>query len=124
MSKAEILVAACASVLINGTCLAHHTNAYFDRSKVIVVTGKVMEYHLVNPHSWIYLDSMSADGKVLKWAFETNADVSQLVRQRWTADIIKPGETVTATVNPLKDGSNGGLLISVKLANGMVLSGK
>jgi hypothetical protein len=120
----SILVVASLAALFAGSAIAHHTRAHFDRSREITVTGTVVEYHLVNPHSWIYMDSRASDGKVLKWAFETNGAVNQLVRQRWTADVIKPGETVTATVNPLKDGSNGGLLVSVKLADGTVLSGE
>ena len=124
MSRTKLFVLASGAVLIAGSAFAHHTRAHFDRSREILVTGKVIEYHLVNPHSWLYVDSVAPDGKVLKWAFETNGAVNQLIRQRWTADVIKPGETVTATVNPLKDGSNGGLLVSVKLPNGQVLSGE
>jgi hypothetical protein len=124
MSRTKLFVLASGAVLIAGSAFAHHTRAHFDRSKEIFVTGKVIEYHLVNPHSWLYVDSVAADGKVLKWAFETNGAVNQLIRQRWTADVIKPGETVTATVNPLKDGSNGGLLVSVKLPDGTVLLGE
>jgi hypothetical protein len=124
MHKTRLFVLASAAVLIAGPSLAHHTRAHFDRSQAVEVTGKVVEYHLVNPHSWLYMDSTSADGKVRKWAFETNGAVNQLVRQRWTVDVIKPGDMVTATFNPLKDGSSGGLLVSVKLPDGTVLSGE
>jgi hypothetical protein len=123
--NAKLFAVACsATILFAASAFAHHTRAHFDRSQRVTVTGKVVEYHLVNPHSWLYMDSMSPEGKVLKWAFETNGSVNQLVRQRWTADVMKPGETVTATFNPLKDGSSGGLLVTVQLADGTVLSGE
>src|SRR5262245_41497663 len=124
MNTRLLLIACAATALVAGSALAHHTRAHFDRSQRVTVSGTVVEYHLVNPHSWLYMDSVAADGKVQKWAFETNGGVNQLVRQRWTADVMKPGEKVKATFNPLKDGSSGGLLVTVELADGTLLSGE
>jgi len=45
----------------------------------------------------------------------------QLQRDGWTQTSVAPGDKVTVTMHPLRDGSYGGQLISVKLANGKVL---
>ena len=47
---------------------AHHSfAAAFDESKPINLVGVVTKVELVNPHSWIWLDVKSKDGKVVNW---------------------------------------------------------
>ena len=125
MNKGKVfVVASVAAVLFAGSAFAHHTRAHFDRTQEITVTGNVVEYHLVNPHAWVYLDVPGEGGQVMKWALETNGNVNQLVRVNWSQDSLTPGDTVKVIVNPLKDGSRGGLLVSVELPDGTVLSGE
>ena len=114
-------LAAASVLLVGGSALAHHSNAHFDQTKTITLTGRVMEFHLVNPHSYIYLDVTDANGRKIEWSLETGGGVGRLIRANWRADSMKPGDTITATLHPLKDGTNGGLLATVKLPNGTVL---
>jgi hypothetical protein len=50
--------------------------------------------------------------------------VGQLTSKGWSKDVVKPGDVITITAHPLKDGSHGGNQITVKLANGTVLGGQ
>jgi hypothetical protein len=44
-----------------------------------------------------------------------------LVRQGWMPKTITPGMVVTTTIHPLRDGTNGGQFLEVKLPDGTVL---
>ena len=43
--------------------------------------------------------------------------------QGWKRNTIKPGDKVSLLINPLRDGSKGGNLITVTLPNGVTLGG-
>ena len=45
-----------------------------------------------------------------------------LGRRGWSKNTLKPGDKVTVTVHPLKDGSKGGSFMKVKLADGQEMS--
>jgi hypothetical protein len=114
-------LAAVSALLLGGSAWAHHSNAHFDQTKEVKLTGKVVEFHLINPHSYIYLDVRGEDGQQYEWALETGGGVGRLIRANWRQDSMKPGDTITATMHPLKDGTTGGLLVSVTLPDGTLL---
>jgi hypothetical protein len=99
---------------------AHHSAAAYDRTKTVTITGEVSEYHWVNPHVWVYMRVTLPDGKVQNWALESES-VGQLVRNGWSKESFKPGDKISATVWPLKDGSFGGQLGTIKYADGREL---
>jgi hypothetical protein len=121
MTRKLLGLAAVSALLLGGSSVAHHSNAHFDQTKEISLTGKVVEFHLINPHSYIYLDVTGPDGQSYEWALETGGGVGRLIRANWSADAMKPGDQITAVAHPLKDGTTGGLLVSVKLPNGQLL---
>ena len=102
---------------------AHHSGAMFDPSKEKVIEGKVTEFNWVNPHSSFKVEVTGADGKPEVWAIEMNAP-QNLMRQGWKRSTIKPGDQVTVTVSPLRDGKPGGSYRSIKLGDGTVLNGQ
>jgi Family of unknown function (DUF6152) len=99
---------------------AHHSFAMFDQSKQVTLKGTVREFQWTNPHSWIHIDVPNADGLKDTWQVELNSP-NNLKRQGWKSSSIKPGDQVTLMLNPLKDGSKGGLFISITLPDGSVL---
>jgi len=99
----------------------HHSGAMFDSSKEVKVTGTVMEFHWTNPHSSFKLDVKNADGTDSVWAVEMNSP-NNLVREGWKRTTLKPGDKVTATVHPLKDGTPGGMYVAITLADGTTLT--
>jgi hypothetical protein len=99
---------------------AHHSFAMFDQSKQVTLKGTVSEFQWTNPHAWIHLAVPNADGLEDTWQVELNSP-NNLKRQGWKSSSIKPGDQVTVMLNPLKDGSKGGLFISITLPDGSVL---
>jgi hypothetical protein len=121
MKYGFIGLAAVSALVVTGSALAHHSNAHFDQAEPLQLQGTVVEYHLVNPHSYIYLDVTEVNGEISEWALETGGGVGRLIRSNWSADSMQPGDIITATVAPLRDGTPGGLLVDVTLPDGTVL---
>ena len=97
---------------------AHHSHGnYVDA--FMDVEGVVKEVHLVVPHSWIYVEVKDAKGEPQMWALEATGR-SALQRIGVTPDYVKPGDTVKARCNRLRDGSNGCLLGFLKAKDGTV----
>jgi hypothetical protein len=71
----------------------------------ITVEGVVKSYSLGNPHARIYLTVKGADGKPQEWMAEGGSR-TVLLRQGWTGDEVKVGDTVKIVGNPSRDGSN------------------
>ena len=99
---------------------AHHSGAMFDRTRVIEISGVVKEFLWTNPHASFKVEARSAQGEAQLWLIEMNG-VSNLVHEGWKRSSIKPGDKVTVTVNPLRDGRPGGWYVAIVLANGAKL---
>ena len=112
------LAASLALVLAAQLSIAHHSHAMFDLSRRVTVTGTVQKFEFTNPHSWLRVNDQ-ADGAL--WSFETLSP-SQLVRMGVKVSSIASGSKVTVTAAPLRDGRNGGQIVTVTRADGTVLS--
>ena len=64
------VIAAVAAVAVAAPVHAHHSFAMFDRGKTLSIDGTVKEFELTNPHSWLYVVTEDADGKVAEWTIE------------------------------------------------------
>jgi hypothetical protein len=102
------------------SALAHHSAAMFDSEKVTELKGTIKEFQWKNPHVWIQIYVQNTAGLKEEWSIEGGGPNS-LSRQGWRPTTFKPGETVTLKVNPMKDGSTGGLFIGAKFADGKTL---
>lgn len=111
---------ALAGALLATGAFAHHSFAMFDQSRQLSLAGTVHEFQWTNPHAWIHLDVPRSDGGTDLWRVELNSP-NNLKRQGWKSSVLKPGDKVTLVLNPLKDGTRGGLFIAVTLADGRVL---
>lgn len=101
--------------------MAHHSFAMFDLTKEVTVQGVVKQFTWANPHVWLDIMVSGDNGQAQTWGLESLA-VGLLYRQGWTADSLKPGDKVSVVVHPMRDGSFGGQLMRVTLADGHVLN--
>jgi hypothetical protein len=105
-SLAALTVAAFAA-----PALAHHSFAMYDADKTITLQGTVKEFEWVNPHSWLrVVASDERTGKPVLWVLELGAP-SQLITTGIYANSLKPGDVVSVTFHPMKDGSRRGLIV-------------
>ena len=107
-------------LLAAGPALAHHSFAMFDRQKQVTLKGTVKEFQWTNPHSFIEIEALDEKGALATYSIEMNSP-NNLTRQGWKSTALKPGDKVTVVMNPLRDGSRGGLFVSVMLPDGKVL---
>ena len=98
----------------------HHSFGAFDMQKVVTVAGTVREFQWTNPHIWIQLDVVNAKGRAEEWGFET-ASPNVLGRRGWSKQMLHPGDKVSVTYHPSRDGSHGGAVMSVTLPSGKVV---
>jgi hypothetical protein len=71
--------------------IAHHSfSAEYDQDKPINLTGAVTMMKWSNPHGWLYMDIVGADGKTLNWSFELTS-INALIRAGWKKDDVPAG---------------------------------
>ena len=54
------------------------------------------------------------------WSIE-GMSPSYLARRGWTRKTLRPGDKVSITIHPMKDGSHGGTVVRVTLEDGRIL---
>lgn len=122
MNFQRLSLAAIAVFAVAMPASAHHSFAMFDADKTVSISGTVKEFEWTNPHAWLrVMVQDQASGKQLQWALEMGSPGQQAGRG-WKPDSVKPGDKVTITLHPLKDGSRGGQLLSAVLPSGQQLS--
>jgi len=105
------------------TTIFSAVQAEFDFAKTITMSGTITRVDFINPHGYLYLDVKDDSGKVSKWAFELvgPAALRKAGLGRGSGEM-KPGDVVSVVAEPAKDGTNQGLLKSVKLPDGRMIT--
>ncbi len=101
---------------------AHHSFAMFDMQKEVTAKGVVKEFQWTNPHSWVQIEIKNDKGATEEWALEALSP-NVLSRMGWKRNSLKAGETITVVYHPARDGSHGGHLVNVTLADGTTIGG-
>lgn len=117
LSKACLVAAALAYGSVSN---AHHSFAMFDQSKNLPLNGTVHDFQWTNPHAFIDVDVPNGTGSTDLWKVELNSP-NNLKRQGWKSTQMKPGDKVLVVINPLRDGSKGGLFVAVTLPDGKIM---
>ena len=120
MTRKTLGLAVIAAALSVAPAFAHHSFAIFDQSKMLYLSGTVKQFELVNPHTWLHLAVANDKGDVSTWSFEAGS-VLQLATLGWSKDSFRIDDKVEVGFRPMKDGSRGGQLMSVKLTSGQKL---
>jgi hypothetical protein len=109
------------ALAVAAPAIAHHSFAVFDMSAQKTVTGTVKRVDWTNPHIWIWMDVANDKGGTDVYAFE-GMSPNFLNRRGWTRTTLKAGDKITVVYRPMRDGANGGMFMSTKLADGTVLT--
>jgi len=114
-------LAAAAGVLISFVPLsAHHGSAAFETGKSVVMKGAVTRWFWANPHCFLSYYVKDESGNITHWVAETS-NPPDMINRGWSKGTFKPGDEVTVTVEPVKNGRPAGRLLQVVLPNGKTL---
>jgi Family of unknown function (DUF6152) len=114
-----ILMFASAALMVAPQALAHHSYAMFDLKQNVELVGTVKEWQFTNPHSYLQLVVVE-NGAPVEYTIESGSP-NTLVRMGWSRQSFKPGDKITISINPLRDGSKGGRMVQATLPDGKIL---
>ena len=101
---------------------AHHSFAPYEPTLQIKFSGVITHFKWGNPHVYIEMDAPDPKTGAMKhWLVEC-ASTSILNRAGWKFNMLKPGDTVTVIVSPLRNGEPAALLKQITLADGTKFS--
>jgi uncharacterized protein DUF6152 len=107
-------------LIVCAPLFAHHGNAAIDVEKKVALKGTVTEWMWANPHCWLKFDVKDDKGNVVHWVAETN-NLADMIERGWSMRTFKPGDQVTVTVEPVKNGNPAGRIVEVVLPDGQKL---
>jgi hypothetical protein len=116
-----IVFALVMALSISAPLLAHHGGASIYTDRTVTLKGTVKTWFWSNPHCLLKFDVKGEDGKEVEWIAEMQAP-NTIYPQGFHKDTFKPGDAVTITVQPTKNGRPNGRLMKAVLADGTVLS--
>jgi hypothetical protein len=74
---------------------AHHSfTGVFDLTKPVSLQGTVIKFDFINPHGWVTMDVVAANGATQRWRIEV-PNPNLLLRMGWRKDSLKPGDKVS-----------------------------
>jgi hypothetical protein len=112
MKKRMMIVVGVAVALLTGSTLFAETTS--------TMKAVVKEWLWSNPHCLLTIDVAGADGQVAQWVIEFQAPNS-IYAGGYRRTSFKPGDAVTITVYPVKNGRTYGRVVSSVLADGKEL---
>jgi hypothetical protein len=115
-------IAVAASVLagLSMAAGAHHSGAMFEPVKTITLKGVVKEFEYTNPHSWLWVTVTNEDQTTTDWGFEAEGP-STLFRNGIKKNDLRPGDKITVTGRPMRDGRPAAAWVNAVRGDGRVL---
>jgi len=110
--KSRLLVLMLTAILLSGaTMYAHHSFAgSYIEDKSVTLEGKVVQFDIRNPHSFINIEVTGKDGKTARWGGEWGG-VTQLSEGGVNKFTLKVGDKVIITGAPSRDSEEHKVLI-------------
>lgn len=97
---------------------AHHAFASsFDVNRPLELRGTVSKVELINPHSWIHIDVVNADGVTESWRIEGGSP-NALFRNGITRNSIPVGTELVITGYGARDGTLRAVGANITFADG------
>ena len=116
MTKISILLGAAAALVVAGAASAHHSAIQFDFTKNVPVKGQVKSFEAINPHMRMILHVTDPKG-TRDIEFEGHS-TNNMYRQGYRQGMVKVGDSITVNIAPMKDGTDGGFVVSATTADG------
>jgi hypothetical protein len=116
-SKTSLALALALSFLPLWPAVAHHSLAVFARGESEIIEGTVKAFSWSNPHVQIVVMAADPDGIMRQWNFE-GGSISRLANAGFNRNMMAPGDKITVTYNPRRDGAKGGFIVTVTSAAG------
>jgi hypothetical protein len=112
-----------------GACLAsataayaHHSHAHFDPQAEFTTQATVLDWRWSNPHCLIKFSTKAEGSKpASEWVAETSNPIGMASRG-WVRDQFKPGDQITITVRPSRNGAPTGQVVRVVTPEGKTLT--
>lgn len=101
--KRTVILGFAALLSVTLPVIAHHGAAEYDNTKSISVQGTVTEMRYVNPHVLILFNVKDDKGQTVEWTAESQSP-NLLSRRGWSRSTLKPGDQITVTGHPVKNG--------------------
>lgn len=121
MKKELIVVAGVAVVLLTAVPLrGHHSGLTLFSQTPATLKGVVKTWVWSNPHCLLTIEVTGEDGQAVPWLVELQAP-NTIYPAGFRANMFKPGDPVTVTVNPSANGRPFGRMVSIVLADGRTL---
>ena len=115
-----IIFAVVIGLSVSAPLFAHHGGASIYTDRTVTLKGTVKTWFWSNPHCLLKIAVKGDDGKEVEWIAEMQAP-NTIYPQGFHKDTFKPGDEVTVTVRPTKNGRPNGSLSRAVLADGTVL---
>jgi hypothetical protein len=99
---------------------AHHSLAPYIQTRAESLVGTVKEFAWTNPHTWLTILVRDEKGEMVEWVFEGVA-TSRLAQAGFKKETLMPGDVISVTYSPRRDGKAGGMFVGVTFADGKTL---
>ncbi len=120
-SASKFIVLITSLFMADGLVHAHHgRGTRYDMDSELELQGTIRELVWRNPHVAILIDVEDDAGEAVTWVIE-HSNVSTLARQGYYRNTLRPGDEVTAFINPTSSGDAGGLCQRIILEDGSVI---
>jgi hypothetical protein len=121
MNKLRLIVRLTTLWLVAGPGAAHHSAAAFDPQAQFTATATVVQWRWTNPHCLLTFVVKGEGQKAeQQWIAETS-NPTDMARRGWIREQLKPGDVITLTIQPARNGAPVGRIMSVVLADGKSL---
>ncbi len=112
MKSRFVMLSVLATLIFGVAGYAHHSFAgTYVQDKTITIVGKVAEFNIRNPHSFISVEVVGKDGKVTRWGCEW-AGTTQLSEGGVTRFTLKIGDKIVIDGAPSRDAAEPKILVS------------
>jgi len=114
MRRTLFLVIVALFVLQGGSAAHHSYGATYDTSKEIRLEGKLVQFALRNPHSYVHVQAPDAKGAMQRWAVEWSG-TTQLGSQGVSQASLSVGDEIIIIGRPSRvRGEYRALMVSLK----------